>query len=45
MRTYRDSLGGISFTGGIGSMLLGVVFLGVLQNGLIISSIAFYWQG
>jgi ribose transport system permease protein len=41
-------LGGTSFTGGIGSMvgtLLGVIFLGVLQNGLIISSIAVYWQG
>jgi ribose/xylose/arabinose/galactoside ABC-type transport system permease subunit len=25
--------------------LLGVVFLGVLQNGLIISRIAVYWQG
>jgi predicted ABC-type sugar transport system permease subunit len=24
---------------------LGVVFLGVLQNGLIIASISVYWQG
>lgn len=41
-------LGGTSFVGGIGSMLgtfLGVLFLGVLQNGLIISSISVYWQG
>jgi ribose/xylose/arabinose/galactoside ABC-type transport system permease subunit len=41
-------LGGTSFVGGIGSMLgtfLGVMFLGVLKNGLIISSISVYWQG
>lgn len=41
-------LGGTSFVGGIGSMIgtfLGVLFLGVLQNGLIISSISVYWQG
>lgn len=41
-------LGGTSFVGGIGSMLgtfLGVLFLGVLKNGLIISSISVYWQG
>lgn len=40
-------LGGTSFTGGVGGMvgtLLGVAFLGVLQNGLILSSIAAYWQ-
>ncbi|MFN8222198.1 MAG: ABC transporter permease [Gaiellales bacterium] len=41
-------LGGTSFVGGIGTMLgtfLGVMFLGVLKNGLIISSISVYWQG
>ena len=41
-------LGGTSFVGGIGSMLgtfLGVLFLGVLKNGLIITSISVYWQG
>jgi ribose transport system permease protein len=40
-------LGGTSFTGGVGGVvgtLLGVAFLGVLQNGLIISSVAEYWQ-
>ena len=41
-------LGGTSFVGGIGTMIgtfLGVLFLGVLQNGLIIASISVYWQG
>jgi ribose transport system permease protein len=41
-------LGGTSFVGGQGGMFgtfLGVVFLGVLQNGLIIASISIYWQG
>ena len=40
-------LGGTSFVGGVGTMLgtfLGVLFLGVLQNGLIISSISIYYQ-
>jgi ribose transport system permease protein len=40
-------LGGTSFVGGVGTMLgtfLGVLFLGVLQNGLIISSINIYYQ-
>ena len=40
-------LGGTSFVGGVGAMFgtfLGVLFLGVLQNGLIISSISIYWQ-
>ena len=39
--------GGTSFVGGVGTMLgtfLGVLFLGVLQNGLIISSINIYYQ-
>jgi ribose transport system permease protein len=41
-------LGGTSFVGGIGTMIgtfLGVLFLGILQNGLIIASISVYWQG
>jgi ribose transport system permease protein len=41
-------LGGTSFVGGQGTMFgtfLGVIFLGVLQNGLIISSISVYYQG
>jgi ribose transport system permease protein len=41
-------LGGTSFVGGIGSMVgtfLGVLFLGVLKNGLIIASINVFWQG
>src|SRR5262249_10664604 len=41
-------LGGTSFVGGQGGLFgtfLGVVFLGVLQNGLIIASISVYWQG
>ena len=40
-------LGGTSFVGGIGTMFgtfLGVLFLGVLQDGLIISSINIYYQ-
>jgi ribose transport system permease protein len=40
-------LGGTSFVGGVGTMFgtfLGVLFLGVLQNGLIISSISIYYQ-
>ena len=41
-------VGGTSFVGGQGTMFgtfLGVVFLGVLQNGLIISGISLYYQG
>lgn len=40
-------LGGTSFVGGIGTMFgtfLGVLFLGVLQDGLIIASINIYYQ-
>ena len=40
-------LGGTSFVVGVGTMFgtfLGVLFLGVLQNGLIISSINIYYQ-
>jgi ribose transport system permease protein len=41
-------IGGTSFVGGSGGMFgtfLGALFLGVLQNGLIIASISAYWQG
>jgi ribose transport system permease protein len=41
-------IGGTSFVGGSGGMFgtfLGTLFLGVLQNGLIIASISAYWQG
>ena len=41
-------IGGTSFTGGEGGMLgtvIGVVFLGVVQNGLTLSSVSAFWQG
>jgi ribose/xylose/arabinose/galactoside ABC-type transport system permease subunit len=41
-------LGGTSFAGGSGSMFgtfLGVLFLSLLQNGLLISAVSSYWQG
>lgn len=41
-------LGGTSFLGGSGGMfgtLLGVLFLGVLSNGLTITGISSFWQG
>ncbi len=40
-------LGGTSFTGGIGGVtgtLIGVLFLGVLQNGLAVSGVESFWQ-
>lgn len=40
-------LGGISFTGGSGSVVgvvIGVLFLGTLQNGLTLIGIASFWQ-
>jgi ribose transport system permease protein len=40
-------LGGIAFTGGrgsIGGVLIGVVFLGVLQNGLVLLNVDYFWQ-
>ncbi len=41
-------IGGTSFTGGVGGVLgtaIGVFFLGVVQNGLILSNVSSYWQG
>ena len=40
-------LGGIAFTGGrgsIGGVLIGVIFLGVLQNGLVLLNVDYFWQ-
>lgn len=40
-------LGGASLTGGVGSVLgtgIGVLFLGVLQNGLTLTGLPSYWQ-
>ena len=41
-------IGGVSFTGGDGSIfgtILGVMFLGLIQNGLTISGVSTFWQG
>lgn len=41
-------IGGTAFTGGDGSLvgtLLGVIFLGVIQNGLSLSGVSTFWQG
>ncbi|MHB1571472.1 MAG: ABC transporter permease [Solirubrobacteraceae bacterium] len=41
-------IGGTSFTGGIGGVFgtaIGVIFLGVVQNGLVLSNVSSYWQG
>jgi ribose transport system permease protein len=41
-------VGGTSFLGGSGGMFgtfLGVMFLGILQNGLTLESVSTYWQG
>jgi ribose transport system permease protein len=41
-------IGGTSFTGGAGGVAgtaIGVVFLGVIQNGLTLSSVSSFWQG
>lgn len=41
-------IGGTSFTGGLGGVLgtaIGVVFLGVIQNGLTLSNVSSFWQG
>lgn len=40
-------LGGVAFTGGRGAIsgvLMGVVFLGVLKNGLLLMDVSTYWQ-
>lgn len=40
-------LGGIAFTGGrgsIGGVLIGVIVLGVLQNGLVLLNVDYFWQ-
>lgn len=40
-------LGGIAFSGGRGTMggvLLGVVFIGVLRNGMLLLNVSFFWQ-
>ena len=41
-------IGGASFSGGDGSLagtILGVLFLGLIQNGLTISGVSTFWQG
>ena len=41
-------IGGTAFTGGDGGLLgtvIGVLFLGLIQNGLQLSSISTFWQG
>jgi ribose transport system permease protein len=41
-------IGGTSFTGGVGGIfgtVIGVVFLGVVQNGMTLSNISSFWQG
>jgi ribose transport system permease protein len=41
-------IGGTSFTGGEGGVLgtvIGVLFLGVIQNGLTLSDVSAFWQG
>ena len=41
-------IGGTSFTGGEGGVLgtvIGVIFLGVVQNGLTLSDVSTFWQG
>lgn len=41
-------IGGTAFTGGDGSLvgtIIGVLFLGVIQNGLSLSGVSTFWQG
>ena len=41
-------IGGTAFTGGDGGLLgtaIGVLFLGVIQNGLQLSNVSTFWQG
>ena len=40
-------LGGVSFAGGegkIGGMLIGAMIIGIINNGLNLMNVAFYWQ-
>jgi len=41
-------IGGTAFTGGEGGVfgtMIGVLFLGVIQNGLTLSGVSSFWQG
>lgn len=41
-------IGGTTFTGGEGGVfgtMVGVLFLGVIQNGLTLSGVSSFWQG
>lgn len=41
-------IGGTSYTGGVGGLLgtlIGVLFLGVIQNGLSLADVSTFWQG
>ena len=41
-------IGGTAFTGGDGGLLgtvIGVLFLGIVQNGLQLSDVSTFWQG
>ena len=41
-------IGGTAYTGGEGGLLgtvIGVLFLGVVQNGLTLSGVSSFWQG
>jgi ribose transport system permease protein len=41
-------IGGTAFTGGDGGLLgtaIGVIFLGVIENGLLLSEVSIFWQG
>ena len=41
-------IGGTSFTGGLGGVAgtaIGVIFLGVVENGLTLSNVSSFWQG
>jgi ribose/xylose/arabinose/galactoside ABC-type transport system permease subunit len=41
-------IGGTAYTGGVGSItgtIIGVLFLGVVQNGLTLIGVSSFWQG